>query len=97
MYSTSLTRAFRPIPRHTHALSRNRIEVEGGPRRPRESSGFLTKPTSPLLVHEDGDVLASRENQVEVAPPHRRLGPPAIDYAPLLAHLEDVYLPDRSR
>ena len=70
--------------------------MEGGPRRPRESSGFLAKPTSPLLVFEDRDVLASRENEVEVAPSHGRVGPPAVDHPPLLTHLEDAYLPDRS-
>src|SRR5215203_5670342 len=96
MYSVPLTRAFRPFPRHTRALSGNRIEVEGGPRRPRDS-GFLAEPASPLLVLENRNVLARRENEVEVAPPHGRVGPPAVEHPPLLAHLQDTHLPDRSR
>src|SRR6188474_620488 len=97
MYSAPLTRAFRPFPRHTRALSRNRIEVEGGSRWPRKSSGFLAKPASSLLVFEDCDVLARCKNEVEVAPPHGRVSPPAVDHPPLLAHLEDAHLPDRGR
>src|SRR6185503_18095014 len=85
MYPASLTRAFLPFPHYTCALSSDRLEVEGGQRWPRESSGFLAVPTSPLLVLEDRHVLARREHDVEVAPPHGRVRPPAVDDAPLLA------------
>src|SRR5262245_45514126 len=97
MYSAPLTRAFRLFPRHTRALPSDRLDVEGGPRRPREFSGLLTEPASPFLILEDRDVLARREHEVEVAPAHRRVGPPAVDHPPLLAHLENADLSDRSR
>src|SRR5262245_48603795 len=97
MYSAPFTRAFWSFPPHTRAPSSDRLEVEGGPRRPREFSGFLAVPASPLLVLEDRHVLPRREHEVEVAPPYRRFRPPAVDDPPLLAHLVDEHLPDRSR
>src|SRR4026209_292138 len=97
MYPASLTRAFLPFPHHTRTLSSDRLEVEGGPRWPREFSGFLAEPASPLLVLEDRHVLARREHDVEVAPPHGRVRPPAVDDAPLFAHWEGPPLLHRSR
>src|SRR6187549_2778714 len=97
MYCDPLTRAFRPFPHHTRTLFRNRIEVEGGPRRPRRISGFLAEPASPLLVLEDRNVFTRREHEIEVAPPHGGFRPPAVDHPPLLAHLKHFHLSDCSR
>ena len=51
-----------------------------------------------LVVVEDDDVLAALEHDVEVAPVHRLLGPPAVDHAPLLAdNLDDQTIHESRR
>src|SRR4030095_11803751 len=65
--------------------------------RPWDFSGLLALPAAPLRVLVDRHVLARREHDVEVTPPHRRLRPPPVDDAPLLAHLEDPHPLARSR
>jgi hypothetical protein len=62
------------------------------------SSSALAEPTSGLLVPIDDRVVAALENDVEIAPVYRILGPPAIDDAPLLTNERDrpaVDLPRR--
>ena len=40
---------------------------------------LLTKPPARALVLEDDDVLAGLEDELEIPPPHRLVGPPAVD------------------
>ena len=47
------------------------------------------------MVHDS--VLAGFEHDVEVAPVHGLVGPPAIDHAPFLAHERDVLPVDAAR
>jgi hypothetical protein len=48
------------------------------------SDSALAEPAAGVFVPEDNRVLAALEDDVEIAPLHRLLGPPAIDDAPLL-------------
>src|SRR5829696_6827526 len=48
------------------------------------SDSALAEPTAGFLVAVDDRPLAAVENDVEVPPVHRLLGPPAIEYTPLL-------------
>src|SRR5262245_48763368 len=63
------------------------------------SDSALTEPAAGILVAVDDRPLAAVEHDVEVAPVHGLLGPPAVDDAPLLAHERDrppVDLPRRA-
>jgi hypothetical protein len=50
-----------------------------------------------LVVVEDDDVLAALEDDVEVAPVDRLLGPPAVEDAPLLPDQLDREAIDETR
>jgi hypothetical protein len=50
-----------------------------------------------LVVVEDDDVLAALEDDVEVPAVDRLLGPPAVEYAPLLPNQLDRQAVDETR
>src|SRR3954467_3120135 len=104
MYPATLMRAFPLFLPTTPAPSSDRLEVEGGPRRPREFQPatnsrlrLLAKPVSPLFVLEHGDGLPGREDDVEIPSPHGRVRPPTVDDTPLLTYLQHLCAVDGSR
>src|SRR5262249_55087190 len=50
-----------------------------------DSDAALAEPASALLVREHDDLPAALEDEVEVAPTDRLVGPPAVDDSPLFA------------
>jgi hypothetical protein len=57
----------------------------GFPHAPPPRLCALTEPACGLRIAEDADVLAGFEHDLEVAPVHGLLRPPAVDDTPLLA------------
>src|SRR5688500_8451574 len=86
---TSSTRPARASRSGSGWSCRRRTRIAGRRSRLTRSSGPLTEPAAGFLVAEDAGVLARLKHEVEVAPVDRRLRPPAVDDAPLLAQARD--------
>src|SRR6266571_357369 len=64
---------------------------------PHGSSAALREPLPAGAVVEDHGVLAGLKHDLEIAPRHRLVGPPAVEYAPLFPHEGDGLMVDLPR